>query len=66
MKLSIFMKSGNVIRIRGVRSYKFNIDGNSISSLELEQHGRIFGGPRLLLGTIDLSQIEAVVRGPWK
>lgn len=66
MKLSIFMKSGNVIRIRGVSNYEFKMNGNSISELELEQYGKIFGGPRLLVGTIDLSQIEAVVRGPWK
>lgn len=66
MKLSIYMKSGNVIRIRNVKDYEFKMNGNSVSSLKIETHGRIFGGPRLLVQTIDLSQIEAVTRGPWK
>lgn len=66
MKLSIYMKSGNVIRIRNVKNYEFKMNGNNVSSLRIDTGMKIFGGPRLLVQTIDLSQIEAVVRGPWK
>ena len=61
MKLTFYMKSGNRIVLRFVKSYEIKSRGNEITELTI---GRPFGRPgaRLLVGTIALDQIEAVTR----
>jgi hypothetical protein len=61
MKLDIYMKSGNVIHLRGVKTYEFkNRDAEGIVSLSLSQRVGPWGGI-LLVKAMVLSQIEAVV-----
>lgn len=60
MKLKIYMKSGNVIPLFGIKNYNFQYRGNTIVGVEL--HVRRWSRARLIIGTIDMSQIEAVVR----
>jgi hypothetical protein len=57
-KLDIYMKSGNVIRIDRVNDYAFNANSSGVTKIELTQDTV---GRKLLVTTIDLSQIEAVV-----
>lgn len=59
MKLTFHTKSGNKIVQRGVREYEFQNRGNEIVGVTLRLNGFYFG-PKLLLGTMDISQIEAV------
>lgn len=66
MKLNIYMKSGNVIPIHGVKEWKINTKGNSVTTLSIEYTWfamRVYSKERLLVMTIDLSQIEAVTIG---
>lgn len=55
--LEIYMKSGNVIRIDSIADYTFKRTERGISefSISWDKPSR-----RLLVGTIDLSQIEAI------
>lgn len=63
MNLTIYMKSGNAIKITRVKAYTFKNTGNGIFEIVLEQDLSWWLFPRrLLVKTIDLSQIEAVVR----
>lgn len=59
MRLTIYMKSGNRIRLTGVKSYTAKNMGNEIVSLRIAYH-RWKISPRLLIQSIDLSQIEAM------
>lgn len=63
MNLTIYMKSGNAIKLTGVKDYKIENIGNNITGITLTQdlHWWLFSR-RLLVKTINLSQIEAVVR----
>lgn len=62
MKLRIYMKSGNVIVLPGIKNYKIKNVGNAITYLQMDQtfFSRCFSRVRLLIQTIDLSQIEAI------
>lgn len=63
MNLTIYMKSGNAIKLTQVKDYTIKNTGNEISSLLIEQDLSWWLFPRrLLVKTVDLSQIEAVVR----
>ena len=62
MILTFYMKSGNRIRVRGVKEYTINNAGNEIIGLSLKYYWFRFG-KRLLVKTMDLSQIEAVTVG---
>jgi hypothetical protein len=59
MTLEIYMKSGNMIQINRVTEYTFNNNSDGVNKLSMTQHN---GGRKLLVSTIDLSQIEAVVQ----
>lgn len=63
MKLTIYMKSGNVITVRGVRAWEGRYSGNTITQLQIERYRIPFLAPssRLWVSTLDLSQIEAIV-----
>jgi hypothetical protein len=58
-RLLIYMKSGNVIVLSHVTDYELSMRGNIVDKLSLTQKNK---GTRLLVKTIDTSQIEAVVR----
>lgn len=63
MKLTIYMKSGNAIKLSGIEEYKIENKGNEIVGLTLKQKRRIFGvvpTNTLLVKTISLDQIEAI------
>lgn len=64
MKLTIYMKSGNVITVRGVKNWNGQYSGNTITKLHISRYRSIpFLTPSSLLwvSTLDLSQIEAIV-----
>lgn len=66
MKLNIYMKSGNVIPVHGVKEWKVNTIGNSVTTLSIKYTWfaiRVYSRERLLVGSIDLSQIEAITIG---
>lgn len=55
------MKSGNVIRVKGVKDWKMKYKGNDITFLSIEQRTGIFApSEKIIMGGLDLSQIEAV------
>ena len=58
MKLSIYMKSGNVITTDGVVDYKVSNRGNTITNFEVTWENPVDN--KLLLNTLDLSNIEGV------
>ena len=59
MKLMIYMKSGNVITVRGVSKYTIRNRGDEIVGITFEKNWWC-QGTGLLLNTLALSQIEAV------
>ena len=64
MKLTIYMKSGNVITARGVRAWDGQYSGNTITKLHISRYRRIpflSSSASLWVSTLDLSQIEAIV-----
>ena len=64
MQLNFYMKSGSCLKLKGIKSYEFKSSGNDITyiSLEYGSPARWLRSDRLLIGTINLSQIEAVTR----
>lgn len=64
MNLIFYMKSGNKIVADKVTNWNIKCKGNEIVSLTLEQNeGPLFGcRNKLIVGSIDLSQIEMIVR----
>jgi len=63
MQLKIFMKSGNVIKLRGIKNYTVKALGNEVTTLDLEMYRwRIFKGHTIAMAALDLSQIEAITR----
>lgn len=62
MKLEIYMKSGNVIKINGVKTWKVRYEGDDIVYLELSyKRFPLSNRRRLAVGSINLSQIEGLV-----
>lgn len=57
--LEIYMKSGSVIVLDGIRDYKFVADSLAVTSFSIE---RTNCKRNLLVPTIILSQIEAICR----
>jgi hypothetical protein len=55
--LNIYMKSGNVIRLDGIKEYEIKNQGDDIVGFQIEWHKP---NQRLLVKTLDLRQIEAV------
>lgn len=62
-RLQIFLRSGNSIVLDGVTGYTFDTTGNTIARFSLVQKTSQRNS-YLLISTLDLSQIEAVVRLP--
>jgi len=60
MKLTFYLKSGNKIVLRNVKEYVFKTNGNEIVGVSIKR-GPWPMCPRLLVNTLDLSQVEAVV-----
>lgn len=63
MKITIYLKSGSRITQRGLKSWNLKMQGNTVVAMSLGWH-RWWVGPRLVVPTIDMSQIEAVVASP--
>lgn len=59
MKMTIYMKSGNKIVLRGIKEYEIQNQGNDIVGIKLTNH-LWYPGQMALLKTFDLRQIEAV------
>jgi hypothetical protein len=66
MTLTLYMKSGNKIVLKGIKDYKYGYKGNEIISLTIERQkwaqiaSKFFGTEVLPVGSTDLSQIEAL------
>jgi len=63
MILTIYMKSGNAIKLTGIDEYKIENRGNEIVGVTLKQKPKILGifpRDKLLVKTIAMDQIEAV------
>ena len=63
MKLTLYMKSGNVVVQKGVVDFKVQYSENEVVSLRFEVRKGFFK-PRqtIVMSTLDLSQIECMVR----
>lgn len=61
--MKIYMKSGNVIKLRGIKDWKIKYDNAQITYfwIELEWWATLLGFDKLVMGSIDLAQIEAIV-----
>lgn len=59
MKLNIYMKSGNVIRLRGILKWETSTNDDGVSRLFIERRKRFFG-EKLVMSSIDLGQVEAI------
>jgi len=59
MKINIYMKSGNKINLRGVKKWEFESKGEHVTKLYIQRHWWAWG-EKLIVTTINLSQIEAV------
>lgn len=62
MRLSIYMKSGSVIQLRGIKEWKVTVNDTQVIELLLTYHRWHFG-KRLVMTSIILSQIEAITKG---
>lgn len=62
MKLNIFMKSGNKIEVYGVKKWEIKYSGDSITGLSITYRLFSLKSDRLIIGSIALSQIEAITR----
>lgn len=62
MKVTIYMKSGNKINVNFVKDLKINYQSNLITRLSIERSklGMFLGFKRLMVESVDLSQIEAI------
>lgn len=60
MKLKIYMKSGNIVTQGGVKDYKIYYEGNEVKQLSIDLYW--WGRRRLIMSSLDLSQIEAITR----
>lgn len=62
--LTIYMKSGNKIKLRHVSNWEAKVTGNTITSLSITRTPWLDWLPKekLVVGSIDLSQIEAITR----
>ena len=64
MKVTIYMKSGNKIKLRFVKSLDYKYSGNRIDEMTLVQSrfAKFIGLTFLDVQSIDLSQIEAITQ----
>ena len=61
MKLDIYMKSGNVIRVDDVGKWKIESTGDEITSIEISRTTSKSGCRGFILASLCLPQIEAIV-----
>jgi len=63
MKLDVYMKSGNVLTATEVESWEGDYVGNSMSRITIKyrEDSHKSGSGKLLVGSMDLSQIEGIV-----
>lgn len=62
MKLRMYMKSGNQVTLTNVADWKIKYQGNEITSLHVEYEKSKPDDKGVVIGSIDLSQIEAMER----
>lgn len=63
MRLNLYMKSGNIIVVRGVKEWKVRAEGNLIVLLHIERTwlaNHLWKPTKLVMSSLDLSQIEAI------
>ena len=62
--LTIYMKSGNTIRLPFIKGWTIRTSGNTVTHLEIKRLGLFDWLPikKLLVTSIDLSQIEAITK----
>lgn len=60
--ITLFMKSGNRIKLHGIKEVEVKTEGNLVTQLRIERHklARILRLERVMVTSIDLSQIEAI------
>lgn len=60
--LHIYMKSGNVINLHFVKSWKVEVNGNTVTHLTIKVSplAQFFYSQRLIVSSIALDQIEAI------
>ena len=65
MKLTFYMKSGNVIEQRGVKDWELRSDpAGGINYISITYFKDLFlPRKRLIITSLDLTQVEAIVRG---
>lgn len=61
------MKSGNVLKLKGIKDWSLKCNGDQITSLKIvrSRWANFMGYPRLIVQSIDLKQIEAVVESGY-
>ena len=62
MKLTLYMKSGNVITQRRVKTYDVGSRGDEIVSLKVRYHKWFPPRAKILISSIALGQIECIVK----
>ncbi|MCK5020053.1 MAG: hypothetical protein KAS32_23570 [Candidatus Peribacteraceae bacterium] len=62
MKLEIYMKSGNVIKLHGIKDWKIRYTNDTITYFQLIPHRFVFKRRILAMGALALGQIEAIVQ----
>lgn len=62
--LTIYMKSGNKIKLRHIGNWEAEIQGNTVTSLSISRTPWLdwLRKEKLVVGSIDLSQIEAITK----
>jgi hypothetical protein len=62
--LTIYLKSGNTIRLPFIKEWTIRTSGNKVTHLEIKRLGIFDWLPtrKLLVTSIDLSQIEAITK----
>ena len=60
MRITIYMRSGNQIKLDNISDVKVEKKGNTIVSLKISSEDRQCGDEILFITSIDLTQIEAI------
>jgi len=62
MRLTFYMKSGNVITQRRVKDYNVKSRGDEIVGLTIRHHKWFPPRAKILISSINLAQIECIVK----
>ena len=62
--LTIYLKSGNTIRLPFIKDWTIRTKNGTVTYLEIERYGLFEWLPtkKLIVGSIDLPQIEAITK----